>query len=188
MPDLSTFAIWLMFVLLLASTSIPFFVIGEILDRRERRPGGRCRRSRADRQPPPDHKLTKRERDPRAPKLKAMLLSLYESKYDFLLGVSNLRPSRRMGFYTNRKYYRITVHGGWNCDTEISIHEFAHHLVRTELPRNGKRIRSHGREFKTVYSILMDAYNRKYAFLQPDHRYYLPQNKRIKTITFNLKT
>lgn len=134
--------------------------------------------------PPPDHKLTKRERDPRAPRLKAMLLTLYEPKYDFLLGVTDLRPSTRMGFYTSYPYYRITVHGGWNNDTEISIHEYAHHLARTELNR---KIRSHGREFKTIYSILMDAYNSKYAFIQPDRRYYLAQNKRLKDVTLDIK-
>lgn len=188
MSDLSAFAGWLLFVLLLACTSIPFFVIGEILDRRDRRSGGR-RRSLADRLPPPDHKLTKRERDPRAPRLKAMLLTLYEPKYDFLLGVTDLRPSTRMGFYNTYPYYRITIHSGWHNNTEVAIHEFAHHLVCTEVPREGgKKMRSHGREFKTVYSLLIDAYNRKYPSLPPDRRYYLPQNKRIKTITFNLKT
>lgn len=186
MPDLSTFAIWLMFLLLLASTSIPFFVIGEILDRRERRSRGS--HSRMDRQPPPDHKPTKRERDPRASQLKAMLLTLCEPKYDFLLGVTNLRPSTRMGFYTTRPYYRITVHGGWGDETETSIHEYAHHLVRTELRCDGKnKIRSHGREFKTIYSILIDAYNSKYSFIHPDHRYYLAENKRLKNITLNIK-
>lgn len=187
MSDLPTFVGWLIFVLLLASTSIPFFVIGAICDRCDRRP--RNRRPRPNYQPPPDHKLTKRERDPRAPKLKAMLLTLYEPKYDFLLGVSNLRPATIMGFYSTQPYYRITVHSGWHRNIDVSIHEFAHHLTFTEVPREGnKKIRIHGREFKTVYSLLIDAYNRKYPLQCPDSRYYLPQNKRIKSITFNLKT
>lgn len=173
---------------LTAVLAAPFYIIHLIVSRfgrrSKRRSAPKVHHSRADRQPPANHKLTKRERHPMAPKLKAMLLTLYEPKYDFLVGVSTLRPTSRMGFYTTRDYYRMTIHSGWNSNIDTSIHEFAHHIAITELPR---RVRTHGREFKTIYSILIDCYNSHYPYEYPDSRYYLEPHKRVKDITLNVK-
>lgn len=197
MPQLPDYAYVLILSFVLLSPFVPLYFIGRYLERligRHRRRPTRHHspppgRAPAIRQPPPQYELSKRELDPRASQLKAMLLTLYEPKHDFLLGVTDLRPRTLMGYYTTHPYCRITVHSGWRCNTEVSIHEFAHHLAFTELPcEPGKKIRVHGREFKTVYSLLIDAYNRRYPTLSPDDRYYLSPDKRIKRITFNLKT
>lgn len=82
---------------------------------------------------------------------------------------------------------RITIHEGWRKISvihEVAIHEYAHHVAMTEFDH---RFKPHGREFKTIYSILMDSHNSKYDFIQPDRRYYLKPEKRIHSITLNTK-
>lgn len=139
------------------------------------------------RRPPAGHRLTKRERHPYAKPLTEMLLTLYEPQHPFLLGVSNISPQTVGGFYAMHPYCRITVHDGWRAIGDLydtAIHEFAHHVLMTEFPR---RYKAHGREFKTVYSILVDCFCRRYYRLYPDGRYYLEPAKRIKGIALNTK-
>lgn len=138
-------------------------------------------------QPPADHRLTKRERHPYAKPLTEMLLTLYEPKHPFLLGVSNLSPSTILGFFNTHPYCRITIHYGWKPIQQLhdtTVHEFAHHVLMTEFPR---RYPAHGLEFKTAYSILIDCYNRHYPYIYPDSRYYLKPNKRVESIIINTK-
>lgn len=184
----------LIVILLMASTSIPFFVIGYLVDKKK------WHRSRTissqecsespypARKPSADHIPTKRERHPKAQGIHDMLLTLYEPKYPFVVGISDISTNTRLGFYSTHPYCRITIHEGWRSDTflhEIGVHEYAHHIAMTEFPRKYK---PHGREFKTLYSILVDCYNSKYMpHLDRDSRYYLKPEKRIKSITLNTK-
>lgn len=191
MENLSDIGTVLLVILLLASTSIPFFIIGHFVDNRKTRRYSRSW-SESDcpwpaHNPPVDHQLTKREWHPKAAGLKAILLSLYEPKYDFIVGISDISPSTRLGFYSTHPYCRITIHEGWRKNSvihEVAIHEYAHHVAMTEFDH---RFKPHGREFKTIYSILMDTHNSKYDFIYPDRRYYLKPEKRIKNITLNTK-
>lgn len=182
----------LVILLLMASTSIPFLVIGHFADKRDER---KRRRMWAEsdkpwpaHEPPSDHQLTKRERHPKAAGVKAMLLTLYEPKHDFLVGISDISTSTRLGFYSTQPYCRITIHEGWQKDSflhEVGIHELAHHILMTEFDH---RFAAHGKEFKTMYSILVDIYNSKYKpRLEWDSRFYLKPEKRVKSITLNTK-
>lgn len=191
----------ILILLLLASASIPFLVIGHFADKRDERKKKQPRHrpmssySPEERKvpftptlPPANYQPTPNERDPRALELKEMLLTLYEPKYPFLVSVDDLKPKRRMGFY-NTHHCRLTIHYGWRTPKvsytdprAIAIHEFAHHITFLEI---GKY--NHTREFKTVNSILADCYNSKYPPITPDPRFYLPPEKRIKSITLNTK-
>lgn len=180
----------LILILLMASTSIPFFVIGYFADKRERHRARSWSESDSPwpaHNPPANHQLTKREQHPKAAGVKTILLSLYEPKYDFIVGISEISPSTRLGVYSTHPYCRITIHEGWRKTSvihEVAIHEYAHHVAMTEFDH---RFKPHGREFKTIYSILMDTHNSKYDFIYPDRRYYLKPEKRIKNITLNTK-
>lgn len=181
-------------VFLLMASSIPFFVIGHFVDKKNQR---RARTISSQEysespyhalKPPADHIPTKRERHPKAQGIHDILLTLYESKHPFVVGVSNISPDTRLGFYSTHPYCRITIHEGWRSDTilyEVAVHEYAHHIAMTEFPRKYK---PHGREFKCLYSILIDCYNSKYSpRLHWDSRYYLKPEKRLKSITLNTK-
>lgn len=119
------------------------------------------------------------ERDPRAVALKEMLEALYKSQHPFRLSVQDRKPKTRAGIYSPR-FARITVYAGHGHIEEIAIHEYAHHIVLTELNRAGAVRNHHARGFKTVYSKLIDAYNATRSPLQPDARYYLPRGKRMR--------
>lgn len=179
--------------LLMASTSIPFFVIGYFADKRDERKRRRRARPWLDsdspwpaHEPPSDHQLTKHERHPYAQPLTEMLLSLYTPKHPFLLGVSNRDTCTIGGFCSTHPYCRIRINNGWMPIRrlyDVAVHEFAHHILMTEFDH---RFAAHGKEFKTMYSLLVDIYNSKFAHrLDGDHRYYLKPEKRIKSITLN---
>lgn len=189
--SLSDYVAVLVSILLMASISIPYFIIEYFANKREQRNPSRLWSASNNpwpaHNPPADHQLTKRERHPKAAGVKTMLLTLYEPKYDFIVGISEISPSTRLGFYSTRPYCRITIHEGWRSTHfihEVAVHEYAHHVTMTEFDH---RFKPHGREFKTIYSILMDAYNSKYDFINPDSRYYLKSDKRIKGIILNTK-
>lgn len=179
-------------VLIVILLIIPFFVIGHLVDKKWHRSrtisSQECSESPYPaRKPPADHIPTKREQHPKAQGIHDMLLTLYEPKHPFVVGVSNISADTRLGFYSTHPYCRITIHEGWRSDTvlhEIAVHEYAHHIAMTEFPRKYK---PHGLEFKTLYSILVDCYNSKYTRLDRDSRYYLKPEKRIKSITLNTK-
>lgn len=182
----------------LASTSIPFFAIAYLTDKRDDRKRRSRTRSWLDsdspwpaREPPSDHKLTKHERHPYAQPLTEMLLSLYTPQHPFLLGVSNRDTSTIGGFCSTHPYCRIRINNGRmpiHRLYETAVHEMAHHILLTEYPRRF-RYPMHGKEFKTMYSILVDIYDSKFAprHLDRDSRYYLNPEKRIKSITLNTK-
>lgn len=183
-------------IFLMASTSIPFLVIGHFADKRdERKRRRRSSRSWADsdspwpaHEPPSDHNLTKYERHPYAQPLTEMLLSLYEPLHSFLLGVSNRDTSTIGGFCSTQPYCRIRINNGRmpiHRLYDVAIHELAHHILMTEFDH---RFAVHGKEFKTMYSILVDIYNSKYKpRLEWDSRFYLKPEKRVKSIALNTK-
>lgn len=184
----------LIVILLMASTSIPFFVIGHYVDKKNQRrarsiSSRECSESPYPaRKPSADHIPTKRERHPKAQGIHDMLLTLYEPKYPFVVGISDISTDTRLGFYSTHPYCRITIHEGWRSDSvlhEVAVHEYAHHIAMTEFPRKYK---PHGREFKCLYSILIDCYNSKYSpRLYWDSCYYLKPEKRLSSITLNTK-
>lgn len=113
------------------------------------------------------------QRDPRVSELTKMLTTIYPPRRQFTLEiVDGSIGNDIMGRY----YYprcHITISSCYNRNVEVAIHEYAHHIHQTEDPCNSME-EAHGREFKEIYTILMDLYNAMYApFQQPDGRFYL---------------
>ena len=96
---------------------------------------------------------------PSAEQLKAKLLQIYKCREPFELLVFDRLPKTRMGVYIVHSK-RIRVYSRWSfaCPLiEIAIHEYAHHIHRTENFEGDTRgrDRSHGEKFWRIYSALM---------------------------------
>lgn len=87
------------------------------------------------------------------------LLKIYRCKVPFELLVIDKKPKTRMGVYiVNKK--RIRIYSKWGKENpliEIAIHEYAHHIHRTEqyTGMNRGADRAHGEKFWRIYSALM---------------------------------
>lgn len=117
--------------------------------------------------------LPKSELDPRAMKLKRMLLRIYKPKYPFRLAVSNRQPPRRLGTYFTATSRIMVYKNDPLVMREVAIHELAHHVTDTEV---GNFPRCHDKHFKQTYTWLIDKYNQtQQPYICPDTRYYLRQ-------------
>lgn len=117
--------------------------------------------------------LPKSERDPRAIKLKRMLMKIYKPKYPFRLAVSDRQPKKRLGTYFTETSRIVVYKNDYLQMREVAIHELAHHVTETEI---GMFPRYHDKHFKQTYTWLIDKYNQTMQpYICPDMRYYLPR-------------
>ena len=86
------------------------------------------------------------------------LKSIYDSKYDFEVRVSDRKTSRRLGTYFKLKrkivLYPKLIKRSKNDLKAIAIHEYAHHLHFTEF-QSPEDKDPHGPHFWRIYSALM---------------------------------
>ena len=111
------------------------------------------------------------------------LLKIYPCAVPFTLKVVHKKYKRRLGTYFIGDK-RINIYDG-RCDNiecmEVAIHEYAHHLHRTEpgldTKLKTKADRSHGSNFFRIYSFLMLQAYQKGLFID---EYMLPLFNKIK--------
>lgn len=100
--------------------------------------------------------------DPEAERLKRLMISLYQPKEDFIIYLDRKRhPETRMGIYSPF-YRKITIYCCYNENLEVCIHEYAHHIVDTEI-RTNSTMRNHGKEFKQTLQMLGKRYKELYG-------------------------
>lgn len=87
------------------------------------------------------------------------LYKIYHCKEPFELRFRKTKPKHYIGLYVVNRH-RINLYPRWTDAQEmkeVAIHEFAHHIHRTEQYTDDKRgiDRAHGEKFWRIYSALM---------------------------------
>lgn len=90
---------------------------------------------------------------------KEFLLKIYKCKIPFELRFRNTKPKSYCGLYYPGRPGKINLYPKWAplCPLkEVAIHEYAHHIHRTEYYNRGdsKLDRGHGHNFMRIYSAL----------------------------------
>ena len=110
----------------------------------------------------------------RAKDLKTMLLAIYDCKLPFAIRISKRKCKRILASYTHRNS-TITIYDlkGTADIVQVAIHEYAHHINRTEwwngaAPMSKFEI-SHGYRFWFLYSRLVELANEKGYAVKPHY-------------------
>ena len=106
--------------------------------------------------------------------LKAMLLAIYDCKLPFAIRISKRKCKRILASYTHHNS-TITIYDlqGVADAVEVAIHEYAHHINRTEWWNGAapmsKFETSHGYRFWFLYSRLVELANEKGYAVKPHY-------------------
>ena len=106
--------------------------------------------------------------------LKAMLLAIYDCKLPFAIRISKRRCKRILASYTHHNS-TITIYDlkGRGDIVQVAIHEYAHHINRTEWWNGAvtmtKFESSHGYRFWFIYSRLLELANEKGYAVKPHY-------------------
>lgn len=106
--------------------------------------------------------------------LKAMLLAIYDCKLPFAIRISKRKCKRILASYTHHNS-TITIYDlkGTADIVQVAIHEYAHHINRTEWWNGAapmsKFETSHGYRFWFLYSRLVELANEKGYAVKPHY-------------------
>ena len=110
----------------------------------------------------------------RAKDLKTMLLAIYDCKLPFVIRISKRKCKRILASYTHHNS-TITIYDlkGTADIVQVAIHEYAHHINRTEWWNGAATMTkfetSHGYRFWFLYSRLVELANEKGYAVKPHY-------------------